>query len=211
MEKKNTKKVTNIDDTRKPLKHLSVSETRDFILENMSLPDDLTNVLRELGSKIIPQYLNGDSVTFEKLNEKVLHAMIGLEENTHAGLTISFNEEYRALTKEFSTKVINEYSCVTALEKAFAEIIANAYVRILDNSRRLNNELSCKDITPNRNNYIANLSKQLDRTHRQLTSAVFSLKQLKQPQIEVNVKAINAFVSQNQQINVNKKDEIVEA
>jgi hypothetical protein len=111
------------------------------------------------------------------------------------------------LAKDFSDQIIKDYSCTTSIEKALAEVITNAYIRILDNSRRLNNELNADQITQNRNIYFANLSKQLDRAHRQFDSAIFSLRQLKQPNVEVSVKATNAFLSQNQQINVNENNE----
>ena len=46
------------------------------------------------------------------------------------------------------------------------------------------------------------LSKERDRAHRQYLSTIMTLKQLKAPAIEMNIKAKTAFVSQNQQINV---------
>jgi hypothetical protein len=86
--------------------------------------------------------------------------------------------------------------------------MVNAYIRVLDNSRRLNNELNGQNITPNRNIYIANLSKQIDRANRQYISALLTLKQLKSPNVEMNIKTNNAFISNNQQINVNKNENI---
>ena len=56
-------------------------------------------------------------------------------------------------------------------------------------------------ITENRTKYLAMLSKQIDRANRQFLSALTTLKQLKTPSIEMNIKTNTAFVSQNQQIN----------
>jgi len=118
----------------------------------------------------------------------------------------TFSEQYRGLAKQLTTEIINQYDCKTEVEKSLASTITASYVRYLDNSRRLNNELQCKDITKNRNVYIANLSKQTDRVHRQYLSSLMTLKQLKSPQIEMNIRANTAFVSQNQQINSQQKN-----
>jgi hypothetical protein len=98
-------------------------------------------------------------------------------------------------------QTIEEYDCQTEIEKSLASVIVGAYVRYIDNSRRLNNELECENITRERNVYIANLSKQVDRAQRQYLSAVMTLKQIKAPTIEMSIKAQTAFISQNQQIN----------
>jgi hypothetical protein len=193
-----------------PVKQLSNDEVRSFVLSSVIIPCDIDSMLKEMGSMIIPKYKEGVT-SIDTVIEKSLEILRGLELDSHVGLMETVDEKYRALVKELSSKIIKEYSCQTTIEKALAEQIANAHVRIIDNSRRLNNEFNCRNITLNRNNYISNLSKQLDRAHRQFDSAVFALKQLKQPQIEVNVKATNAFVSNNQLINVTKKDEIIEA
>lgn len=193
-----------------PVKQFTNDEIKDFILGNSIIPTDLNYMLKQMGSKIIPKYKEG-AISIDDVIDKSIEIMRGLELDTNVGLMEAVDVKYRALIKELCSEITKEYSCQTTIEKALAEQISNAHVRIIDNSRRLNNEFNCESITPNRNNYIANLSKQLDRAHRQFDSAVFTLKQLKQPQLSVNVKATNAFVSQNQQINVTKKDEIIEA
>lgn len=198
-------------DNKTLVKQYTNDEVKDFILKQVNLPCDLDYMLKEMGTEIIPKHKQGANNIGDVLVKKALEVMRGLELDTHVGLMESVDERYRALIKEFSSQIIKEYACNTSIEKALAEQIANAHVRVIDNSRRLNNELNCESITPNRSNYIANLSKQLDRAHRQFETAVFTLKQLKQPQVSVNVKATNAFVSQNQQVNVIKKDEIIEA
>ena len=45
------------------------------------------------------------------------------------------------------------------------------------------------------------LSKEVDKAHRQLIMALTTLKQIKNPPVEFNVKAKTAFLAQNQQIN----------
>lgn len=197
-------------DNKTLVKKYTNDEVKDFILAKVRLTSDLDYMLKEMGTDIIPKHKEGVNNIGDTLVNKSIEIMRALELDTHYGLMEIVDERYRALIKEFSSQIIKDYLCENSIEKALAEQIANAHVRIIDNSRRLNNEFNCENITPNRNNYIANLSKQLDRAHRQFDTAVFTLKQLKQPQMSVNVKATNAFVSQNQQVNVIKKDEIVE-
>ena len=44
-------------------------------------------------------------------------------------------------------------------------------------------------------------SQELDRANRHFINAVATLKQLKSPTMNIQVKATNAFVAQNQQVN----------
>jgi uncharacterized protein (DUF736 family) len=120
----------------------------------------------------------------------------------------SFTEQYQMLGREMTETMIKEFDCSNEAEKALSELAVNAYIRVIDNSRRLNNQLEATDITHNRNVYIENLSKQIDRANRQYISALMTLKQLKAPQIEMNIKANTAFISNNQQVNVNKDENI---
>jgi hypothetical protein len=51
------------------------------------------------------------------------------------------------------------------------------------------------------NGYCAVMSKELDRANRHYLSALATLKQLKSPPFQIQVRTQNAFVAQNQQIN----------
>ena len=62
-------------------------------------------------------------------------------------------------------------------------------------------------ISDERTRYLGYLSKQMDRAHRQYLSALMTLKQLKAPAIEMNIKTKNTFVAQNQQINATQPTE----
>ena len=194
-------------------KIVPTEDVKLLILNNELLPiRTIDSTLKKLSTKIIPNYYNEKNKKkkdeiWEKLREASGDVMYGLETETHVLLMESVDRNYMLLAKDFSDQIIKDYSCTTSIEKAIAEVITNAYIRILDNSRRLNNELNADQITQNRNIYFTNLSKQLDRAHRQFDSAIFSLRQLKQPNVEVSVKATNAFLSQNQQINVNENNE----
>ena len=193
---------------KKELQKYTPEETRKMLLET-SIPDgDLRNNLKILGANLFPKLLHGSEKegdkALEKYTGKMLEVMIALESDTHAGLMETFYSQYRGLAKELSIQIIKDYNATTSAEKALVEIIVNAYIRVIDNSRRLNIELGGpgQPINENRTKYMAMLSKQIDRANRQFLNSLMTLKQLKAPMIEMNIKTNTAFVSQNQQINV---------
>jgi HD superfamily phosphohydrolase len=192
------------------IKKFDSESAKKIVLSSVTFPNNKDSLLKDLSENILPKLitLQGDELkeTTDRFNEKSMLLLRLLESDSHVGIMESFTEKYQMLSLEMCKKIIKEFDCSNEAEKALAELIVNAYLRVIDNSRRLNNEFECRNITPNRNVFIANLSKQLDRAHRQFTSTLMTLKQMKSPQIEMNIRATTAFVSQNQQINVDKKN-----
>lgn len=208
---KNTPAITNST----ALKRYTPEEVKKVILEIVMLDGDLGHNLKNLGDEILPKFFYGNEQekkeALEKLEKKALEVMMALETDTHWALMESFYSQYRGLVKEFSSQLIKDYNCDTIAEKALAEIIANAFIRVIDNSRRLNNQLGDpgggQPITENRTKYLTMLSKQVDRANRQFLNALVTLKQLKVPTIEMNIRTKNTFVAQSQQINTNQPAE----
>jgi hypothetical protein len=196
----------------KELQKFDPEKAKERLLSTIGFPNNKDALLKELSEDIIPKCLDKDNPEHEnalkRFGDKSISYMRIFENESHVGLMESFNESYRMLSFEMTKTMISDFNCSNEAEKALVELIVNAYVRTIDNSRRLNNELECRNITTNRNIYIANLSKQIDRANRQFISNLLTLKQLKSPQIEINIKANNAFVSNNQQINLNKNENI---
>jgi hypothetical protein len=197
--KKKTKEVT---------KPMTDKQVHTFIKTGLAIKCDEKVIMKKMAEDLIPALLSGDrsDEIDASVSETAMELMRIRESEYHCNLMETFSEQYRGLAKQLTTEIINQYDCKTEVEKSLASTITASYVRYLDNSRRLNNELQCKDITKNRNVYIANLSKQTDRVHRQYLSSLMTLKQLKSPQIEMNIRANTAFVSQNQQINSQQKN-----
>jgi hypothetical protein len=130
--------------------------------------------------------------------------MFGLEVETHVALMGSFNAEYRGMAKELSSQIIKEYDCTTHVEKMLVESAVSGFIRHIDNSKRFNNCINANAeevILPVLAQFLAMLGKQMDRSNRQFLSSLAMLKQMKQPQLEVNIKTKNAFVAENQQFN----------
>jgi len=61
-------------------------------------------------------------------------------------------------------------------------------------------------LSPEKNGLYANYSKEVDRAHRQFMMAITTLKQMKSPTPQINVRTNTAFVAQNQQVNAVKEE-----
>lgn len=196
----------------KEIKPSSEEEAKKVIMSCINFPDNKKSLIKELKEKIIPICTDDNHPDIEKatkqFHEKGMLLLRIFENESHVALMEAVDENYRMMGKEMSDQMMHEFDCKNEAERSLVKLIVNAYIRVLDNSRRLNNELNGQNITPNRNIYIANLSKQIDRANRQYISALLTLKQLKAPNIEMNIKTNNAFISNNQQINVNKDENI---
>ena len=113
---------------------------------------------------------------------------------------------YKPLAIEVARQLAQEIQCKTASEKALVQLAASAYVRAVETAKRFNGCIEVADsITHLRTAYLAILSKHLDRCNRQFITAITTLKQMRSPTIEFNIKSKTAFVSQNQQINATQE------
>lgn len=121
--------------------------------------------------------------------------------DTHLPLAQSVGKTYRAMVMRDVREIEKEYDCKTTTEKMLAETIAGAHARIIQYSRRLNNFANVDGITELSTPYYALWSKEVDRAHRQMMTAIITLKQLKSPTLNVSINAKTAFVAENQQIN----------
>lgn len=202
---KNTLALTN----NTVLKRYTPEEAKKMILE-LAIPNgDLGGNLKKLADDLLPKLFHGNNrqkrEVSKESDKKIIEVMMALEIDTHVALMESFDPHYRGLAKELSTQIIKDYHATTSAEKALSELIANAFIRVIDNSRRLNNDLGSPGtpITENKTKYLSMLSIQIDRANRQFLNALITLKQLKAPTIEMNIKTKNTFVAQNQQINAN--------
>jgi hypothetical protein len=201
-----TKETNSAKDDKSVVKKLSNEEVREKIIQVVKFGGELDQSLSDL-SETMAKFLDGNkqesSEAESKLKDKLDGIMMSLSNDTHWDLIETFNPAYRGLANELTSQLIKEYKCETHSEKALASLSANAYLRIIDNSKRLNNELGGPgtSISENKTKYLIMLSKQIDRAHRQFISSLTTLKQIKSPTIEMNIRTKNAFIAQNQQIN----------
>ena len=190
------------------IKKLSSDEAKIQILKLLKVPEiNLQLSLQDLGNNVLPYIRSSDEIIRDEARANLLDKgpslMRMLEVDTQWNLAEVFDERYRGMVMEMSKQIIKEYDCATHAEKMLAEIVVNSFARVLDSSRRLDSELGNAGtvINENRTKYLSVLSKLHDRSNRQFLSAIMTLKQMKAPSIEMNIKANTAFIAQNQQVN----------
>jgi len=126
----------------------------------------------------------------------------GLE--THAPIVHALDSPYWGFALKFADQLVKEYDCKTASEKATAQMAAVSHARALQYEKKLRDCLGIEWHSNEKNGYFSMISKEVDRSTRQYTSAITILRQMKAPTININVRANTAFVARNQQVNANK-------
>lgn len=154
---------------------------------------DLKKISREIEPTRFPKLLvdTGVERVYDEDIERAIE--IQLHDSVPEGKTTLF--EARLL--------MDEYECRTASEKAMAQVAANAFARILENSRILSGYSMTEYADQLRINFYSMIGKELDRATRQFDAAISSLMRMKMPTMKVNVTAKTAFVANNQQFNAN--------
>jgi hypothetical protein len=190
----------------------SKSYTSDIakgILEDiLAVNSDPQVVFDKLAEEVVPKLLHGtDEEKLWAKNEiscRSEEAVMALGLTNHYHLIPTTDKQYAALILSMTQQIEKDYDCKTAVEKALAEQIAIGHIKVIDYSRRFeewcgNGHLS-KDAMVR---FLGVLSRHIDRTSRQLLTAITVLQQIKRPPLEVNINTKNAFVAHNQQINDN--------
>lgn len=105
-------------------------------------------------------------------------------------------------------RLIAEHNCQSAAELILVDEIAAAYWRLMQYesyaSRTPEKENGGWSVTQLSVNFLKESRKQIEQAHRQIDVSLSMLKNLKQPQLKVNVKTENAYFAQNQQV-INEK------
>lgn len=194
--------------TKEDSKELAKKYTPDEVLEllktGFSFEGSKEVLLKTLSEELLPALGKNDKKAQEIVTAKAELLMRICESDHHMGLMETFPDRYRFAVREMVRQITNDYDCKTEIEKGLVSVLVNAHMRYIDNSRRLNNELESKEISQLKNIYIANLSKQTDRAHRQYLSTLQTLKLLKTPAIHMKVNVDNAFLSQQQEITISE-------
>ncbi len=118
-------------------------------------------------------------------------------------------EKYYSGLAMIRANIVKDFGCKTSLELMLADRIVAHYWRAMRNDSVINMLTEEKDGGYSFNQQKINILKELHRgvelADRQLNTDIILLKELKQPQFNINVNTKNAFISQNQQINVDNK------
>lgn len=121
--------------------------------------------------------------------ESGINAMQGIEEAQHC-FAVRMCEELE-----------KEYEARTYSEKMLVQTAVIAYCRMQEHIRYYRAYSNAEYLTPIKAKYLSAFGKEIDRCSRQYTTALQTLKNLKQPPLKVCVTAKTAFVAQNQQNN----------
>lgn len=189
------------------LKKMAMNEIRTTFNEYVSarFSGSNTSTLRKkISDKILPKLLDKELLTKKEIQSFAIQTMIRFGVDTKLPLAESVSERFRPLVIEFSNDLIEEYKCITQGEKALAQVVANAFIRIIEFSQTLHNWRNVEFVDDQQTRHYSKIGKELDRANRQFVSAIGTLKLMKASSIELNVTANNAFIAENQQINVNK-------
>ncbi|MCX6760450.1 MAG: hypothetical protein NTW46_03870 [Candidatus Nealsonbacteria bacterium] len=127
---------------------------------------------------------------------------------------LSYGKYHKALGR-MRHDIATEYSCKTSLELMLADRIVASYWRAMNCDMAFNRLAEEEDgglsFDQLRVNVLKEFSRGIELASRQLNADIILLKELKQPVLKVNVKTNTAFVSQNQQFNINPdQDENIE-
>lgn len=115
-------------------------------------------------------------------------------------LTVCFPTIYQSFAIDLNRKFQKEFDCQTPSEKSLAELAVINYCRTLYIQKKINDYIELGTVTNIGVGYLNFLSKELDRANRHYLIAMQSLKAIKQPNIQVNVKTQTAVIGQNQVI-----------
>lgn len=197
-------------DTKALIKNISEKKSKAVVkkldikdyLNQSAIADDPISILKQAQEELDSHKNHSQKITPESACYK---AFTILEFDKGILMAAAIPERYRTFGIDFSRKLQKEYQCETPSEKATAELIAINFVRTLEIQYRINCILELEHVTDNLVKHFAILSKELDRANRHYLNTLQTLKMIKQPAIEVNIKTQTAVVGQNQIVQSNNK------
>jgi len=122
--------------------------------------------------------------------------------------TQSVLKKYRPNFIQIIKDLEAEYKCKRPSEKMILHNIANAYIRILAFSERLQVAVTEDQLGKDRTDYYNHLSKEVERANKQYAEGIRLLMQMRMKPINVNIKTQNAMFGKNQ-LNVVTKDNLL--
>lgn len=182
-------------------------EAEKLVHEVFKKESDPDNIFTEIAEKLLPDLMHGTPEESERAKQFLIgrseEALMTTGLTHHYQLLDCVDRRYAALLLSMTRQIENDFECKTTAEKALAENIALAHVKVIDHSRQLHEALGQmgRSSTSIRSQEVEALSRQVDRANRQFLTGLTTLRQLKYPALQVNVISRNAFVAQNQQVN----------
>lgn len=190
--------------TEKSVSEISANKDIRELMNQVSIADDPVSILKD-AKKEIESSEKGVSSKSASWESTLCKAMSLFEFDKGVLMSSAVPERLRTFSIDFSRNLQKEYKCEAPSEKATAELVAINFVRTLDIQTRINSYLGRGEITDMGVRYLAVLSKELDKANRHYLNSLQTLKMIKLPALEVNIKTQTAIVGQNQLIQANNK------
>lgn len=182
----------------------------DGFLKTIILSGHPKQILQEISEDFEQIVINKGGKNSEQLHQQLLKKLDDNKELVgylhghfllrHSAVTTS-GIDYAVVATDLADRLIKEFECKTPSEITQCQLVANSYTRMMYVSKLLMNYIDPDLLSSYKTNHYSILSKELDRAYRQYNSGVAALRALRQPSLNVNVKANQAFIAQNQQLN----------
>lgn len=181
----------------------TVGIAREMIRDARALTDPVS-IFADLDRELI-EFKESKGADRDKklkdINEKFGPATYIFALDNHYAATDTVKKEYKPMVIEIANQFVAEYRCTNPSEKALADLAASAYCRYIQYSSHFQSISNIEWLSSEKNGLYANYSKEADRAYRQFLTAIMTLKQMKSPTPQINVRTNTAFVAQNQQVN----------
>jgi hypothetical protein len=196
-----------------------VKSTKSTLPVLKKSPDEIRNRIRELQTNYDPERIlieankefdespvKNQNTDPENSKDRAFKALTLHEFHHGVLLATVVPEQYRSFGIEFSRQLQKEHDCQTPSEKSLAEVTALNYIRILESQRKINNYMQMGTITDNGAKFLKIMSQELDRAHRHYLTSLQTLKSIKQPPMQLNIRTNTTVVGQNQMVQVNDNE-----
>ena len=184
------------------LKPLLPEETKQIAIQRTMATVKQETLLKELSEKDIPEmFATNNLIPTDEVSDKLDKVSLASSLESGHALVESIPKRYRGFALLLRDELEQEYSCETASEKMLVQQIVNSHIRMLSYSKKMEERNEPEWLSHERAAFLNFYSRESDRAHRHTLSALETLKAIKQPGFNISVKANNAFIAQNQQLN----------
>ena len=125
-----------------------------------------------------------------EINDNLVNLAGATSLDTHSLLVMGVNKEHRTLVLDYAKRLEKELGECTMTERSLIQTAAAAYGRHFSSAMRLEAVLNMGYVTPNLVAHNAMLSKEIDRSHRQLMASLSALRALRTPPLAITVGSI---------------------
>lgn len=185
--------------TTKPLvKGLTTEEIRKKVKELTSTMEPSV-ILARVNNEVLSKVKDKDFKLKNEDKDVLTQAVLIESMENHLLLSMTVEEALQPFIIQFARDLVEEYDCRKPSEKALVHAVAESYSRIMSISKRLRINIPMDSYSELRILHLTQLGKELDRAHRHFAAALQTLKQLKNPPLNVKITTQAAYIAQNQQ------------